>query len=215
MIMKQYPFNKELQEQVYKDIRLKSAILNEIHHNGVDGLDMWWCFRYQRKYYNLNIYDYAEYGKDSICITAYIIGERYRELGDNYEKIVANIFLDKKEWLQLSHVYKQYTKMKALQYSYLRTDAELDEFFKDLIKSGYTYQFEQKGNSNSITENAAKIIYNATPCLEDNIEVGYLLKVDGQGIQLFTKDEGITTFEYTLLNDIQSKLKIIEKLIGY
>lgn len=110
MIMKQYLFNKELQEQVYKDVRLKSAILNEIHHNGVDGLDMWCGFCYQGVGYDLNIYDYAEYGKDAICVITYIVVQRDGEFTGDYEKIVAKIFLDKKEWLQLSHVYKQHTK---------------------------------------------------------------------------------------------------------
>ncbi len=194
---------------------MKSAILNEISHNGIDKLDIRCGFCYKDAEYDLNIYDYAEYGKDAICVVAYPIEKVSDEYVTNHSNIVANIFLDKKEWLQLSHVYKQHTKMKALQYSYLQTDAEIDELFKELIKNGYSYQFEQQGGTDCITKNAVKIIFNATACLKDNIEIGYLLKVDSQGIQIFTRDKEIIMLDYDFLDDTRSKLTVIEKLIGY
>ncbi|MBS9781914.1 MAG: hypothetical protein KGV56_05400 [Gammaproteobacteria bacterium] len=201
--------NPILAKQIYQDEKLNKAITNEIiKFGGVDDLDFWYGWQYEGNDYDLNVYDYTEYGKDVLCIVAYIVEFIDGFYTANYEKVAAKIFLDKTEWQRCINGI-------SLHQSYNSLAQEVEAIFKLHIANGLTYQYDDSMTDEEIEANAIKIDYNCAYPVSNHSDIGYLIAIDNSGIEIMTKEYERTTLSFDMLNNLVSKIMIVEKLTDF
>ncbi len=198
--------NPILAKQIYQDEELNKAIKTEIiKFGGVDDLDFWYGWQYEGNDYDLNVYDYTVYGKDALCVIAYAVEFIDGFYTANYEKVAAKIFLDKSEWQRCINGISLYQSYNSLV-------QEVTAIFHQHLANGLTYQCDDSMTDEEIEANAIKIDYNCACPVNEHNDIGYLIAIDKNGIEVMTKEYERTTLSFDMLNNLLSKIMVVEKL---
>lgn len=205
--MKNFPMNKPLLKGIYEGNHLHNEILSEITKNGIDYLDFWDSWEYKQVVYDVNVFDYEEFGQDVICVVAYpcekIDGAYITDYGD----IAAKIYLHKKEW-------KRREQGKSLYQSCFELTSEIQETCQHYIEQGFSYQFDDYDDNEAIKNKAEQIGFLTTSINNEQAAVGYVMSISQYTIEVLTDDWERKVIDFRDLSDNGSKLIVLDLLLA-
>lgn len=196
---------KTLMQHLNEDTPLHQELCNQIAQNGTEGLNFWYDWRFEDNHYHVNVFDGAENGEDSICLLVYETEIDGTFVKTFCETVIASIHLDKSEWARR-------VASRTLRLLLTSLSDEIDKTYHQFIEKGMCYQFPAQTDNDDIEKNAEQIYYDCTFSTELHVDLGYLIAINQDGIEILTEEHERTIIDFSMISDLPSKLVLIEKL---